>query len=755
MLFVGACGSSPKQAKTSHHSKSKKYSDLAVDGGGRSSGGGYGRGRSSAVSEDDDASLEDVIYDSLGHRSGSGVHYGKYSATTAGTYDIPMTDNQYVQKWIDYFTGRGRGHFARYLQRSGRFIPYMHTVLKKYGVPGDIVYLSMIESGFNTRAASWASAVGPWQFIKSTGAMYGLNVDYYVDERRDIEKSTHAAAQHLKDLYDEFGDWYLAFAAYNAGAGKVRNAINRNGSNFWDMVEGNYLRQETKDYVPKILAAAMISKNPGKYGFREVEYQVPIDYEKVKMTSTTDLEVAAECAGVDPDLVRLLNSELLQDMTPPHIQGYSLKIPRGTRDRFLKKYASLSPAQRMRSIEYVVRGGDSLGDIADRFGVSESQIAKANPGAVEVRNIKKTEKVKVVGKRGRAKWEKRSFTVARYEVDSGTRLTIPRGRSGGSSDSSRDDAAARAASSQFGINMARLGEEPVTKGKNKKDKKEKKKPEEEVKVAAREPLPEAEAPAAQPTGPKSDDLAVDGDPFAKSSERASSDSVASNGRSGDLAPIGGGASEEKTDLNRGTPMAFNNRPEGAQPSEDQLQQAVDSLGSQSAKDEPAVGDPGASAEAPAVEAPTAPVASKRAPASTAKAKPAKPSIYTVKRGDTLTGVAAANGVSVDQLKQWNGRKLANGLQSGSKIVVQGPSEAPAPAKRAAPTRVASAKAAPAAKAPAKAAAPKTVKYKVKPGDNLTMIAKRHDTTPAELLKLNGMKSGKIVPGTMLVVRRGK
>lgn len=748
MLFVGACGSSPKQAKSSHHSKSKKYSDLAVDGGGRS-GGGYGRGRSSAVSEDDDASLEDVIYDSLGHRQGSGVHYGKYSATNTGSYDIPMTDNQYVQKWIDYFTGRGRGHFARYLQRSGRFIPYMHTVLKKYGVPTDIVYLSMIESGFNTRAASWASAVGPWQFIKSTGAMYGLNVDYYVDERRDIEKSTHAAAQHLKDLHDEFGDWYLAFAAYNAGAGKVRNAINRNGSNFWDMVQGNYLRQETKDYVPKILAAAMISKNPARYGFREVEYQVPIDYEKVKMTSTTDLEVAAECAGVDPDLVRLLNSELLQDMTPPHIQGYSLKIPRGTRDRFLKKYASLSPAQRMRSIEYVVRGGDSLDEISDRFGVSEAQIAKANPGAVEVRNIKKTEKVKVYGKRGKVKWEKRSFNVARYEVDSGTRLTIPRGRSGGSSDSSRDDAAARAASSQFGINMARLGEEPATKGKNKKDKKEKKKQEEEVKVAAREPLPPVEAPAL-PTGPKSDDLAVDGDPFAKPSERASSGDAVASERATDLKPIASsaGAPDEKTDANRGTPMAFNNRPEGAQPSEDQLQQAVDSLGGSQQKDEPAVGDPAASAEDPAVEAPVAPVASKRAPASTAKAKPAKPAIYTVKRGDTLTQVAAANGVTVEELKQWNGRKLANGLQSGSKIVVQGPA-ASAPAKAAAPTRVAS------TKAPAAPAKAKTVKYKVKPGDNLTMIAKRHDTTPAELLKLNGMKSGKIVPGTMLVVRRGK
>ncbi|HKY64099.1 MAG TPA: LysM peptidoglycan-binding domain-containing protein [bacterium] len=723
VFLIGACGSSPKQAKSSHH-KAKKYSDIAVEGNNSR--------RGQAVTEDEDASLEDVIYDSLGHRSGTGVHYGKHSIAS-GSYDIPMTDNRYVQKWIDYFTGRGRGHFARYLARSGRFIPYMHSVLKKYGVPSDIVYLSMIESGFNTRAASWASAVGPWQFIKSTGAMYGLNVDYYVDERRDIEKSTHAAAQHLKDLYDEFGHWYLAFAAYNAGAGKVRNAINRHGTNFWDMVEGNYLRQETKDYVPKIIAAAMISKNPSRYGFREVEYQVPIDYEKVKMSSATDLEVAAECAGVDPDLIRLLNSELLQDMTPPHIQGYALKIPRGTRDRFMRKYASLSPSQRMRAIEYVVRGGDSLGEIADRFGVSEAQIAKANPGDVEVRHIKKTEKVKVYGKRGKFKWQKRSFTVARYEVDSGSRLTIPRGGVS-KSDSMRDDAAARAASREFGINVARADSD-LPKGKNKKDKdkKDKKKPKEEVQIAAREPLPVA-APPAQPSGPKSDDLAVEGDPFAKPAEVETARSASTG--SSDLSPMTG-APAEKTDVNRGTPMAFNDRPDGAGPSENQLQQAVDSLGVN--RDEPAVGDPAGGSAPAAAEAPAeaaAPVAAKRAPA----APKAKPSIYTVKRGDTLSEVAQAHGVSVEQLKQWNGRKLAHGLQSGSKIVVQAPA---APAKSPTSTRVAAAKPA------------KTIRYKVKRGDNLTTIAKRHDTTTAELLKLNGMKSPKIVPGTMLVVRRAK
>lgn len=808
VLMVSACGSSPKQAKV-RHAKSKKHSDLAIESG-RSSGR-FSNARGTSTSEDESMSLEDIIYDSLGQKHAPGVKYSRSYAVEDGKFDIPMTYNDRVQKWIDYFTGRGRGHYERYLSRSGRFIPYMQAVLKKYGMPKDIVYLSMIESGFNTRANSWASAVGPWQFIKSTGALYGLNVDYYVDERRDVEKSTHAAAQHLKDLYDEFGDWYLAFGAYNAGAGKIRNAISRHGSNFWDMADGNYLRQETKDYVPKILAAAIIGHNPAKYGFRDVNYQAPIDYEKVKMSSPTDLEVAAECAGVDSDLIRLLNSELLQDMTPPHIPGYALKIPRGTRDRFMRKYASLSPSQRMRSIEYVVQRGDSLGQIADRFGVSEAQIAKANPGDVEIRNEKRSEKVKVYGKRGKVKWQKKTFTVARYQVDPGSRITIPRG-GGSRADSSSDDAAAHAAKSRFGINVAKLGSEDIEKPKGKKDKKkEKAKPEpEETQVAQREALP-----AAQPenrSASKQDDLAIEGDPFAGRGGRASrsSDEVAAvpsaQDSSGELIAAGSsdvsGTASDKTDSNHGTPMAFNGRPEGAAPagaeapSDAQLREAVEGVRK---TDDLALspGDPVAeapqTATAPEAAAKSAKTASyhtvKRgetlsgiaakygvsvsdlkewnpkslksglksgtkllvygekaaavaAPKKSGEGAAAKPSTYVVKRGDTLSEVAAQFGVTAEDLQKWNGKRVAKGLLSGTKIVVSEPASSKTSSGN---TRVASA-------APAKA---KVVKYKVKRGDNLTTIARKHDTTTEEILKLNGMKSPKVLPGAILVVRRGK
>ncbi|HCU25492.1 MAG TPA: hypothetical protein DF383_10795 [Deltaproteobacteria bacterium] len=715
MFLVSGCGSAPKRAKVKH--SKKKHSDLAYESGTRS--------HSSRVvmGEDDSQALEDILYDSLGHKQGSGVKYSRVYGED-GKFDIPITHNGRVQKWLDYFTGPGRRHYERYLSRSARFIPYMHAVLKKYGVPKDLVYLSMIESGFNTRAASWASAVGPWQFIKSTGAMYGLNVDYYVDERRDIEKATHAAASHLRDLYNEFGDWYLAFAAYNAGAGKIRNAINRNGNNFWDMADGNYLRQETKDYVPKLLAAAIIGKNPAKYGFRNVEYQLPIDYEKVKMSSATDLEVAAECAGVDADLVRLLNPELLQDMTPPQIPGYMLKIPRGTRERFQRKYAGLSPAQRMRSTEYVVRKGDSLSEIAGRFGVSEAQVAKANSGDIEIRRSKRSERVKVSGRKGRAKWEKRTYTVASYEVRPGSRLTIPRGRSD-RTDSSRDDAAAHAAKSRFGISLARL-EGPSEKGRKKKASKEdlkfKERPEDKKTLIAKNTSTAPAAEVAPAPVPVRDDLSAEGDPEAGAAEVP----AASKPNLEILADSR--AVSEKEDANRGTPLAFNNRPEGAMPppgtgpSDAQLRDAVQSVASMGQDSDLAVQPESSSPASREVES---------------RAKP-KTAFYTVKRGDTLIKIAARQGVTVEELKRWNGKKVAGGLLAGSKLVVS------------------SKAASPAVKSSSKTAKSNTkvVKYKVKPGDNLIKIAKRHDTTPSALLKLNGMKTHKIIPGTMLIVRRG-
>ncbi len=184
------------------------------------------------------------------------------------TFDYPITVNTAVEKWIDYFTGRGRKHMVKYLERSEHFIPYIRPLLRQYNLPEDLVYLSMIESGFNNQARSSAKAVGPWQFISATGKRYGLSVNWWVDERRDTRKSTLSAAQYLRDLYEMFHSWELASASYNAGETKLARAIRRYGtSDFWALTRHRFLRPETRDYVPKIIAAALIGKNRTQFGF--------------------------------------------------------------------------------------------------------------------------------------------------------------------------------------------------------------------------------------------------------------------------------------------------------------------------------------------------------------------------------------------------------------------------------------------------------------------------------------------------------
>lgn len=183
-------------------------------------------------------------------------------------FDIPITVNSRVEYWVDYFCGRGRGYFEKYLQRSEFFVPYIEPLLKQNGLPADLVYLAMIESGFNNLARSRARAVGPWQFISATGKRYGLMVNWWVDERRDIRKSTLAAVEYLRDLYNLFQSWELAAAAYNAGEAKIARAVRRYGTkDFWVLSRQRFLRPETRDYVPKIIAAALISKNRVQFGF--------------------------------------------------------------------------------------------------------------------------------------------------------------------------------------------------------------------------------------------------------------------------------------------------------------------------------------------------------------------------------------------------------------------------------------------------------------------------------------------------------
>lgn len=303
-----------------------------------------------------------------------------HDLNTLPRFDVPVEINDRVIAWLEYFQGPGSGHFRRYLERSGRYMPLMTEILKDSGMPKDLIYVALIESGFNTQAYSRAAAVGPWQFINSTGRRYGLRIDSWVDERRDPYKSTVAAMSYLRDLYTEFGDWYLAMAAYNAGEGRIRQAIEITGSrNFWELArDRRALRPETRDYVPKFIAAAIIAKMPENFGFYDVGYREPFDYDTAAIETQTDFAAVAKCAGVSEDDILDLNPHLYRGVTPPGAYDYKIRIPKGKAKLFQERYAALPKEERIRVVRYEVRRGDTLVRVAKRFGISASALARAN-----------------------------------------------------------------------------------------------------------------------------------------------------------------------------------------------------------------------------------------------------------------------------------------------------------------------------------------------------------------------------------------
>lgn len=294
-------------------------------------------------------------------------------------HDIPVTKNSYVQKWIDLFQGRYKNNFDRWFHRLGMYGPTIEKILVKEGVPRDLIYLAMIESGFNLQAKSHASAVGPWQFIRSTGKMYNLNRDFFMDDRQDLVKATRAAARLLKDLYKQYGDWYLAFAAYNAGPGNVNKAIRRTGGSqdYWTHVRKRKLPVETQNYVPKILAALHIVKNYKKYGYKESDFGEPIQYDRIVVPDATDLTVIAKLTDSDVQTIKELNPALTSGITRPG-KRTGIFLPKGTKSTFQRKYASLPDDERVGGIYHKVTGSESLSSIAKKYSVSKKRLAQLN-----------------------------------------------------------------------------------------------------------------------------------------------------------------------------------------------------------------------------------------------------------------------------------------------------------------------------------------------------------------------------------------
>ena len=294
-------------------------------------------------------------------------------------FDIPIVVNDNVEQCIQLFQTTIRDKFSTWLARSGRYTPFMRSLLKEQGLPEDLVYMAFIESGFDPYAYSRSKAVGPWQFVYLTGKRYGLNVNWWVDERRDPEKSTIAAAKYLRDLYEMFACWYLAAAGYNAGEYKIMKAMKRfRTEDFWTLTKHPYLKRETKNYVPLMIAAALVAKDPEKYGFTGIEYEEPLRYEKVKVSELTDLAHIAKACEISLEEIKDLNPELRRGVTPPNEAEYEVKIPFGKRDLFTKNFEALQPLEKFPFKAHLVKKGETLKGIAKLYRVDLDPLFEIN-----------------------------------------------------------------------------------------------------------------------------------------------------------------------------------------------------------------------------------------------------------------------------------------------------------------------------------------------------------------------------------------
>ena len=291
--------------------------------------------------------------------------------------DLPLMMTDQVAGYINYFSSRGHGTLERALTRSGRYREMIERILKEEGVPQDLIYLAQAESGFHPYAVSRAGARGIWQFMGSRARAYDLHHDSWVDDRQDPEKSTRAAARHLKDLYNQFGDWYLAMAAYNSGPGTVQSAVKRTGyADFWELYRRNVLPKETRNYVPIIVAVTIMAKNPGQYGLDTITPDQEIAYDTVKISYPVDLRLVAECVGASPGELQELNPSLLRMTTPKG--HFELHIPAGTAEKYRAAITAIPPDMRLWWRYHTVEPGDTLMSVARSYRTTLGTIAEAN-----------------------------------------------------------------------------------------------------------------------------------------------------------------------------------------------------------------------------------------------------------------------------------------------------------------------------------------------------------------------------------------
>lgn len=295
---------------------------------------------------------------------------------------VPMTLNRLVESTMQTLLKTPNRHLNRWLERADTYFPMIERIFREEGIPDELKYLAMIESGLNPKARSWARAVGMWQFIAGTGRAYGLEINAWVDERMDPEKSTRAAAKHLKDLYARYGDWQIALAGYNCSPRCVKRAINRSKSDgntvptYWDIYR--YLPRETRGYVPMYIATSFIISNPNAFDLKQGEPGPVYEYQLVPVQGMLSLREIADLAGTDLSTMRALNPSLRRSTLPPSTGPFYLRIPVGTADQFFAAYDALPESVKKPAGEYVVRRGDTLGEIGTRYGVSVSRLMQKN-----------------------------------------------------------------------------------------------------------------------------------------------------------------------------------------------------------------------------------------------------------------------------------------------------------------------------------------------------------------------------------------
>ena len=338
----------------------------------------YGISELSSETEGDIYSIRDELFSEQNDWIAEG--YRLPENLTINQTQVPLIQNQHVNRHLMFYTLRRPEVMERWLERSEYYFPMMRTIFEEEGVPLELIHLSMIESGLVPTARSWASAMGLWQFMRATGAVYGLEVNWWVDERRDPIKSTRAAARHLRDLYEVWNDWHLALANYNLSPRGLRRAINAAGGvqDYW--VAYPYLPRETRGYVPGYIAATMIAMNPEEFGFQRPQGGMVYSFDTVNVDGLMPLEELAKAAGISVEELRALNPELLRWATPPG-DSYPLKIPTGTTTDFLAAYQEIPRENRVHEVAmHTVSRGETLGFIAQRYGTSVRALFESNEG---------------------------------------------------------------------------------------------------------------------------------------------------------------------------------------------------------------------------------------------------------------------------------------------------------------------------------------------------------------------------------------